>query len=175
MEIPRLIECYRCPSSMSVLLIYIRQSRPLAMLRLLKPASEFTYVTTLSSLPSTMDSQVLTPRSIQYFIKVICSYCDTIAIGNTLFESHLVWSQSSTNRCVSPRGSESALSNTHRVRNSFMIAASNRTLNLLCLIGAIYTVFCNWAVCHILNGEYPTPLRACVKSHLPQNYTEWSK
>jgi hypothetical protein len=54
-----------------------------------------------------------------------------------------IGSQLSTNRFVSPRASESALSYTHRVRNGLMIAANARTLRL---IGAKYTVFCNWVV-----------------------------
>ena len=68
---------------MSVLLIYIRLSTPLTILRLPKPASEFTYVTAVSSLPFTIDNRVLTLRSVNYVIKVICLYCDTIAIGDT--------------------------------------------------------------------------------------------
>jgi len=66
----------------------------------------------------------------------MCSYCDTIAIGNTLYGYKLIWSQLSTNRFVSPRASESALSYTHRVRNGLIITANNRTLTLNTLHGS---------------------------------------
>ena len=118
---------------MSVSLIYIRQSTPLTILRLRKPISEFTYVTASSSLPSTIDGRVLTPMSINYIIQVMSSYCDTIAIGDTLYAYELIWSQLSTNWFLSPRTSESALPYTHRVRIGLMIAANDRTLNLTTL------------------------------------------
>jgi len=54
------------------------------ILRLPKPVLEFTYVTAISSLPSTIDGQVQTPKSTNYVIQVTSSYCDTIAIGDTL-------------------------------------------------------------------------------------------
>jgi len=91
------------------------------------------YITALSSLPSTIDNRVLTPRSINYVIKVICLYCDTIAIGDTSYEYELIQSQLSTNRFVSPRASESALTYTHRVHIGLMIVANDRTLNLTML------------------------------------------
>jgi len=74
------------------------------------PVSEFTYVTAWSFLPSTIDGGVLTLMSINYVIKVMSSYCDTIAIGDTSDEYELIWSQLSPNKFVSPRASESALS-----------------------------------------------------------------
>jgi len=110
--------------------IYIRWSTPLTILRLPKPALEFAYVTASGSFASTIDSRVLTPRSINYVIMVMCSYCDTIAIGDTSYGYELIWSQLSTNRVVSPRASESALSYSHQVRNGLTIAANDRTLNL---------------------------------------------
>jgi hypothetical protein len=51
-------------------------------------------------------------------MKVTCSYCNTIAIGDTSYEYKLMWSQISTNRFLSRRASESALPYTHQVRNS---------------------------------------------------------
>ena len=124
---------YWCPFSISVSLISIRRSTPLTILRLRNPVLEFTYVTTSSSLPSTIESWVLTPRSINWVIKVMCMYCDTIAIGDTSYRYELVWSQLSTNRFVSPRASESALSYTHHVRNGLTIAANDRSLNITTL------------------------------------------
>jgi len=59
------------------------RSTPLTSPRLPKPSSEFTYVTALSFLPSTIDGWVLTPMSINYVIKVMSLYCVPIAIGNT--------------------------------------------------------------------------------------------
>jgi hypothetical protein len=131
---------------MSESLISIRQSTPLTILRLSKPLSEYTNVTASSSLPSTIDGRDLTPMSINYVIKVMSSYGNTIAIGDTLYEYVLICSQLSTNRFMSPRASESALSRNHRVRNAIMIAANNRTLLLVGSIGAKYIVFRNWVV-----------------------------
>jgi len=118
---------------MLVSLIYIRRSTPLTILRLPKPVSEFSCVLPLSSLVSTIDGRVPTAKSTNYVIKVMSSYCDTIAIGDTPYACELIWSQLSINRFVSPRASESALSYTHRVRNSLIIAANDRTLNLTTL------------------------------------------
>jgi len=75
---------------MSVSLIYIRRSTPLTILRLPKSVSEFTYVTALSSLPFTIDGQVLTSMSINYVNKVMSLYFDTIAIGDTSYECDLI-------------------------------------------------------------------------------------
>jgi hypothetical protein len=126
---------------MSVSLIYIRRSTPLTILRLPKPISEFSFVTASVILASTIDGQVLPPRSINYVIKVMSSYCDTIAIGNIAYCYKLIRSQLSTNRFVSPRASESALSYTHLVRNCLMIAANDRTLNLTTLYSSqIYSI-----------------------------------
>jgi len=126
---------------MLVSLMYIRQSTPLTILRLPKPVSEFTYVTASSSLLSTIDGQVLTPMCINYIIKVMSSYCDTTAIGDTSYAYELIWSQLSTNRFVSPRASERALSYTHRVRNGLIIAANDRTLSLTALYwNQIYSI-----------------------------------
>jgi hypothetical protein len=69
---------------MLVWLIYIRRSTPLTILRLPKPVSEFSFVTTFVILASTIDGRVLTPISANYVIKVMSSYCDTIAIGDIL-------------------------------------------------------------------------------------------
>jgi len=113
--------------------IYIRRSTLLSILRLPKPALEFTYVTASSSFASTIDSWVLTPRSINYMIKVMCSYCDTIAIGDSSYGYKSIWNQLSTNRFVSPRASESALSYTHRVHNGLTTTVNHRTLNLTTL------------------------------------------
>jgi len=125
---------------MSVSLIYIRRWTLLTILRLRKLVSEFTYITALSALPSTIGGWVLTPRSINYVIKVMSSYCDTIAIGDTPYEYKLFWSQLSINRFVSPRASESALPYSHQVRNSLIIAANDRTLNLT-------TLYCSQIYC----------------------------
>ena len=126
---------------MSVSLIYIRRSTPLTILRLPKPISEFTYVTAFSSFASTIDGWVLTPESTNYVIKVLWSCCDTIAIGDTSYRYELIRSQLSTNRFVSPRASESALSYTHRVCIGLMIAANDWTLNLTTLYWSqIYSI-----------------------------------
>jgi hypothetical protein len=129
----------------------------------------------LSSLPSTIDGQVLTLRSISYVIKVICSYCDTIAIGDTLYEYELIWSQLSTNSFGSPRASESALSYNHRVRNGLMIVANNWTLNLTSLYWSQYTVFYNWAVLPYIGWRVSRTTQNICKSHSPQTKKVWSK
>jgi len=72
-------------------------------------------------------------RSINYVIKAMWSYCDTIAIGDTSYRHELIRSPLSTNRFVSPRSSESALSYTHRKHNGVTIASNDRTLNLTTL------------------------------------------
>ena len=118
---------------MSVSLIYIRRSTLLTILTLPKLVSEFTFVTASSSLPSTVDGQVLTPLSINYVIKVMSSYCNTIVIGDTSYRYKLIWSQLSINRFVSPRARESALSYTHQVSNGLIIVVNDRTLNLTTL------------------------------------------
>jgi len=115
---------------MSVSLKYIRRSTPLTILGLSKPISEFTFVTASSSLPSIIDGRVLTPMSINYVMEVMSSYCDTIPIGDTSYKYELIRSQFSRNRFMSPRASESALSYTHRVHNSLLIAANDRIFNL---------------------------------------------
>jgi hypothetical protein len=56
-----------------------------------------------------------------------------MAIGDTSYEYELIWSELLTNRVVSRRASDSALSYSHRVRNGLMIAAKDRTLNLTTL------------------------------------------
>jgi hypothetical protein len=53
------------------------------MLRWQKPGSVFTYIPALSALHATIGGWVLTPRSINYVIKVTSLYSDTIAIGDT--------------------------------------------------------------------------------------------
>ena len=165
-----LIKCYPCPSSMSVSLIYIRRSTPLTILRLPKPVSEFTYVSALSSFASTIDNQVLTPKSANYVIKVICSYCDLIAIGDTLYEYELIWTQLSLNKFVSPRASESALSYTHRICIGLMITANNRTLNLSMLNWSqIYSILqlswfaIDWMESILRHSEHMNP-----RSQLPR-------
>jgi len=115
---------------MLVSLINIRLSTPLTILRLPKFISEFTYVTASSSLPSTIDDWVVTPRSTNYVMKIMSSYCNEIAIGNSSYEYELIWYQLSTHRFLPPRASESALSYTHRVRNGLKIPANDRTLTL---------------------------------------------
>ena len=105
----------------------------LHILRLSKPVSEVTCITASSSLTSIMDSGVRTPMSMNYIIKVIRWYCNTIAIGDISYRYLLIWSQFSTNRFMTPRASESGLSYTHRVCNGLMIAAPDRTLNLTML------------------------------------------
>jgi len=112
---------------MSVSLIYIRGSTPSTILRLPERVSEFTYVTALPFLHPNIDGRNLTPRSFDYVIKVMSSDCNTIAIGDASWSYKHIWSQLSTNRFVSPRASDSALSYTHRVHNGLMIAANDRT------------------------------------------------
>jgi len=162
---------------MSVSMIFIRRSRPSTMLRLPKSVSELTYVMALSSLPLNIDGQVLTPMSINYVIKVMISYCDTIAIGDTSYRYELIWRQLSTNRFVSPRASESALSYTHQVRNGLMIAANDRTLNLTILYWS--QMYCILQLSCF--ARYWTESNLChsgdmnCKSHLSQTKKVWSK
>jgi hypothetical protein len=126
---------------MSVSLIYIRRSTPLTILRLPKLVSEFSFVTAFVIRASTIDGRVLTAMRINYVIEVMSSYCDTIAIGDISSHYELIARQLSTNRFVSPRASESALSYTHRVCNGLMIAANDRTLNLTTLYWSqIYSI-----------------------------------
>jgi hypothetical protein len=128
-------------------------------------------------LPSTIDGRVLTPMSINYVIKVMSSYCDTTAIGDTWYEYKLIWSQLSTNWFVSPRASESALSYTHRVHNSLMIVANDRTLNLTTLYWSqrysilklsCFAVYQTESILH--HSEHTN--RKC---HSRQTKKEWSK
>jgi hypothetical protein len=86
-----------------------------------------------SSLPTSFDRPVWTSRSINNIIKVLCSYCDTIAIGNTLYWYELIWCQFSTNRFMSARAGESMLAKNHRVYNSPTTAANDRSLNMTML------------------------------------------
>jgi len=118
---------------MPVSLIYIRQSTLLTILTLAKPVLEFSFLIASSFLPSTSDCRVLTPRSINYIINVMCLYCDTFAICDTWYRYKLIWSRLSTNRFVSPRASERALSYTHQVRNSLTITVNTRSLNVTTL------------------------------------------
>jgi hypothetical protein len=107
----------------------MRWSTPVTSLKLSKPISEFSFVTALWWLPYTINFWVPTRRSINYIVKVLCSDCDTFAICNTLYRYKFIWSQLSTNRFVSPRASESALSYTHWVHNNLTIMANNWSLN----------------------------------------------
>ena len=66
-------------------------------------------MTAVASWPSNNNSQVLTVRSINNVIKGLCSYCDNIATGDTLYGYKLAWSQLSTNKFILLRASESAL------------------------------------------------------------------
>jgi len=115
---------------MSVLLIYIRWSTPLTIHNTAMHISEFTYVPASSSLTYTIDGQVLTPKSINYVIKEMSLYCDTIAIGDTSYKYKPIWNQLSINRLVSPRGSESGISYTHWVCNGLTIVANDSSLNM---------------------------------------------
>jgi len=155
---------------MSVSLIYIRRSTPLTILRLPKPVLKFTYVTASSSLPSTIDGRVLTPMSINYIIKVMSSYYDIIAIGDTFYVYELIRSQLSTNRFMSPTASESAPSYTHRVRNGSMITANDRTLNLTTLYWSqIYSIL--QLSCFAIYGTESIPRHSVYinpRSHMPR-------
>jgi len=113
--------------------LYIRRSTPLTILWLLKPAWEFTYVTASSSFACTIDSWVLTHRSINYLINAIWLCCDIIAIGDNSNGYELIWSQLSMNRFLSPIARESAFSYTHWVCYGWTIMAQDRTLNLTTL------------------------------------------
>jgi len=118
---------------MLVSLLYIRLSTHLTILRLWKLDLELSFITATLFLPSTIDFRVLTPRSINYIIKVMCSYCDTLAIANISYRYELISSQLLTPRFMSPRARECALSYTHRVHNGLTIVANNRSLNLTML------------------------------------------
>jgi len=124
---------YWCPFSIYISLIYIRRVALLTIPRLPQPVLERSYVTTSSSLPSHSDSGVPTPGSAYSVIKVMCLYHDPIAIGDTSYAYVLIWRQLSTNRFVSPRASETALSYTHWIHNGLTIMANNRSLNLTTL------------------------------------------
>ena len=118
---------------MSVVLIHIRWSKPLTMLTLPKPILEFSYITASIFFPATIDRPDLSPKSINYVIKVMHLYCDTISIGNTLYRYELIWSWLSTTRSMSSWARESTFSYTHKVCNGLTIAANYRSLNLTTL------------------------------------------
>jgi hypothetical protein len=162
---------------MSVSLIYIRRSTPLTFVRLQKPVSEILFVTALVILASTMDGRVLTLMSANYVIKVVSSYCDTIAIGDISYYYEPIQSQLSTTRFVSPRASESALSYTHWVRNGLMITANDRTPNLSMFYWSqIYSIL--QLGCFALYWTESIPRHSGHmnrKSHLPQTKKLWSK
>ena len=88
-----------------------------------------------------------------------------------------IWSQLSTNRFVSPRGSESALWYTHRVRNGLMTAANDRTLNLTTLYWSqIYSIL--QLSCFAIYWTESIPRhsgRTNRKSHSHQTKKVWSK
>ena len=129
----------RCPPSMSVLLIYIRQFILLAILRLLNPVLQLTYVTALSAMPSTIESGVLTPISTSRDMKVIRSKCDIIAIGDTLNRYNCIGIQLSTYGFLSTRASESGFWYSHWGRNMLTIVANDRLLNFsICYCRQIY-------------------------------------
>ena len=74
-------------------------------------------------------------------IEVISLYCYTIAIIDSSYEYELIWSQLPTNSFLSPRACESGLSYAKPVHNGLLIAAMNRTLNLLTLYWSqIYSI-----------------------------------
>jgi len=155
---------------MLVSLIYITWFTSVTILRLPKPVLEFTYVTASSSFASTSDSRVLTPQSTNYVIMVMCSDCDTFAIGDTSYEYELIWNPLSTNRFASPRASESALSYTHRVRNGLIIVATDRFLNLTTLNWSqIYSYLqLSWFAIYQTEGIPCHSWRMNRKSHLPR-------
>jgi hypothetical protein len=76
-------------------------------------------------MPFTIDNRVLSPRNMYYNIKVISSYCDTMTIDDTSYRYELIGSQLSTNRFMSLRASESALSITHWVQSGLTIVAND--------------------------------------------------
>jgi hypothetical protein len=92
-----------------------------------------TYITASSSLTSTSDSRVLTPRSIMYVMKGMCWVCDLMGIGDTSYRYEFMWCQLSTNWFVSPRASENTLWCTQWIHSGFTIAAYDRSLNLTAL------------------------------------------
>jgi len=146
--------------------MYIRQSTLLTILRLSKPAAELTYITASSSLSATIGSQVLSPRSINYVIKILRSYCDTIAIGDTKYRYEFIWTQLSTNRFMSPRASESALSDTHQVSNGLMIAANNRSLKWTILYWSL--IYCHLQLSCL--AIYWTQSVLCHSAHMNPNF-----
>lgn len=123
----------RFPSSMSVMLIYIRRYTLIIILTLRRPVLEFEYVTASSFLPTTIVSRVLTPRRSNCVMKVMCSYCDTFAISDTLYRYKLILSQVSTNGFMSPWTSESVLSHAQWVHNGSTIVVNDRSCNLTML------------------------------------------
>jgi hypothetical protein len=60
-------------------------------------------------------------------------YCDTIAIGNPLYESELIRGQLATNWFLLPLASQYALSYRHWVRNGLTIEANDRSYNFTIL------------------------------------------
>jgi hypothetical protein len=162
---------------MSVSLIYIRCSTPLTILRLPKPVfgvyiRNCTIILYLYCWWSSSNS-----KSTNYVIKVICWNCDTMAIGDSLYKYELIWSQLWTNRFVSPRASESTLSYTHWVRNSLMIAANDRTLNLTMLYWSqMYSILQQSCFAIYWMESIPCHLGYMNrKSYSPQTKKVWSK
>jgi hypothetical protein len=124
-----------------------------------------------------IDGRVLTPMSTNYFIKIMSSYCDTIAIGDILYRYKLIQSQLSTNRFASARASESALLYTHWVGNSLMIVANDWTLNLTTFYWRqIYSIL--QLSCFAIYWTESIPRHSGHmnrKSHLPHAKKVWSK
>jgi len=107
----------------------------------------------------------------------MCQLWDSITISDSSYRYELIWSQLSSNRFVSPRAGDSAITYTPRVRNGLMIAANNRTLNLSMLHWSqIYSVLqlSYFAICQIES------IPCCSgnmnrKAHLPQALKMWLK
>jgi len=135
------------------------------------------YVTTSSSLPSTIDRWVLTPRSINYINKVTCSSCNAIAIGDTLYTYELIRTQLPTNRFMSPAASESALSYNPWVRNHLTIVAKDRSVHLTMLYWS--QIFSNLQLSWFaIYGMESIPCHLGYinrKSHSPQIHKVWLK
>jgi len=148
--------------TMLVSLIYIRRSTPSTILTIPKPVSEFTYVTFSSSLTSTIHSPVPTHSSTNHVIKEMCRYCDTFALGHTMYRYELIRSQLSTNISMSPRASEGGLSYTHWVCYGLTIAANNRFLNLTTLYWSL--IYSNLQLCYF--GIYWMESMLCHSGHI---------
>ena len=131
---------------MSVSLIYIRQSTPLTILRLAKPALEFSYVTAFSSFASTIDSRVLTPG----VLTMSSRYCARIEMLLLLAIACMDTSLSEANYQQKGSCHQEPVRVPSHIPTGYILVQWLRQMTdplvWLLFIGAKYTVICNWVV-----------------------------